>query len=264
MLKSVDQTREIMFSFIKSVIRQKTVLFSSFILPFFTLWSTWWVTADVPMSFRLYDDSVLVQSMLDIHIFTGALTAIAITSGILSFLLTAANQKNAQRLRIMGYSQSVINLGWFLALLTILVLGAIGTFLFAIYLLWPKDLVGVFIAILLTTAIYSAVGYLVGILFPKVMEGTLIVLIFSFIDLMLISNPMGGEVYLSSWTYYFPGFWPTQLVMRAGFFSNSNYLTPVLYSLLYVFILLLIPNLGRLGVKDQLSSYLRKVTKNAV
>ena len=227
---------------LKSVARQKAMLFSSLILPLITLLSTWWVTVDEPMFFELARGGIAIQSMLDIHILTGGLTAVAITAGIFGFLLTVDNQKTADRLIIMGYSPAVITIGWLLSLIAILSLATIVTFGVTILLYWPANPLGVFIATFLTTILYATVGYVVGSIYPRVMEGTLIVLVFSFIDLMMLSNPMGVSVYLKPWTYYLPGFWPTQLVLEAGFFASTiSFAKPVGLVLLETMVLLLVP-----------------------
>ena len=250
----------ITISALKTVYRKKTVLFSAFILPIITLVSIWWVTADQLMIFSLENGDFLAQNQLYVHILTGGLTAIAITASIFGFILTAENQKLSQRLQIVGYSPIAINLGWFFSLLLLLVFSSIGTFFLTIKLFYPANVVGLFVAILLTTIIYSALGYFVGSLYPKLMEGTLIVLIFSFIDLMLFSNPMGVEIYLKPWTYYLPGFWPTQLVLHSGFFESSpHYLKAVGYVFLETGFLVVLPAVIKSKPTINLINKLKKV-----
>ena len=242
MAKAVSQITTIMAASLKSIARQKAMLFSSLVLPMITLLSTWWVTVDEPMLFKLASGGVAVQSMLNIHILTGGLTAVAITAGIFGFLLTVDNQKTADRLIIMGYSPATITIGWLLSLITILSFAGIVTFGVTVLLYWPTNPLGVFIATFLTTIIYATIGYVVGSIYPRIMEGTLIVLVFSFIDLMMLSNPMGVNVYLKSWTYYLPGFWPTQLVLEAGFFNSKiSFVKPVELVFLETLILLMVP-----------------------
>ena len=254
----LEQTTTIMGAFSKSVTRQRAMLFSSLILPLITLFSTWWVTVDDPMPFKLENGKASIQSMLDIHVLTGGLTAVAITAGIFGFLLTVDNKKTTDRLIIMGYSEIAITVGWLLSLLTILSMAAIITYILTIILYTPNNLLGVFVAILLTTLIYATVGYVVGSIYPKLMEGTLIVLVFSFIDLMLLSNPMGTEIYLSPWTYYMPGFWPTQLALEAGFFDGKiSYLKPILWSFIETISLLSIVIIYRSSLAQKIITKIR-------
>ncbi|UJG39780.1 MAG: ABC transporter permease [Candidatus Heimdallarchaeum aukensis] len=232
---------------LKSLLRNKTIVFSSLILPILTLLSTWWVTVDELMSFELQNNEQLYQSMKDVHILTGALTAVAITSGIISYILTVENNMISPRLKITGYTQLEISLSLLVSIFTILSLANISTFLLSLLLFWPKNPAGVLVAILFTTIIYTVFGFFIGFYFTKIMEGTLIVLIFSFIDLMMISNPMGGEIYLKPWTKFFPGFWPTQIVLHAGFLDDPFYYWgPILWTLAISLVLLIIPQLKSL------------------
>jgi hypothetical protein len=207
---------------IKTLVRQKSIIFSCFILPVLTIWSTWWITADIPMVFNLENSQVISSNMIDVHIVTGGLTAVAITAGLFGFILTADSRRLVDRLRLMGYSSITINLGWFTALLSVLLFSSSIASLLTIFLYKPVSIGGVISAITLTTIIYASFGYFLGILYPRVMEGTLIVLLVSFIDLMLLSNPMGENLYLVSWTKFLPGFWPTQMALEAAFIGFSS------------------------------------------
>lgn len=202
---------------LKTMFRQKSIIFSCFLLPLFTLWSTWWVTAEIIMDFPLENGARIASNMINVHVVTGGLTAIAITSGLFGFVLTADSRRIAERLRIMGYSPLTINLGWFFALFGVLLLSAMTTAILVVILYEPVSITGIVVAIVLTTFIYTAFGYLIGIFLPKIMEGTLIVLLVSFIDLMLLSNPMGEAIYLTSWTKVVFGFWPTQIALESAF-----------------------------------------------
>jgi hypothetical protein len=72
------------------------------------------------------------------------------------------------------------------------------------------------------------------------LEGTLIILSVSFIDLMLVSNPMGEGLYLQSWTYYSPGFWPVQISLESGFLGfPTNLLHHVVYAGVYFLVLVI-------------------------
>ncbi len=239
-----------------NLLRQKTIVFSCFILPVVTLISIWWITADIPMTFSLHDGTKISASMLDVHVITGGLTAMAITAGIFSFVITAEYQKIAKRLRLTGYSPRTINIAVMMALLSFLIIASIATTILTILLYEPKEMLGMYLAVILTTLIYAAVGNLIGNLYPKMMEGTLIVLLASFIDLMLLSNPMGEELYLQSWTYYVSGFWPTQLVLDAAFIGSpiENNLTPILYSILYALILFALVQLTKVKIKERMRS----------
>ncbi len=250
-LKSITLTK----AFLKNMIRQKTIIFSCFFLPVLTLWSTWWVTADLPMTFELANGETVNASMIDVHVLTGGLTAMAITAGLFSFIITAENQKVSSRLKLTGYSPSTINLGIFLSLFIVLVIASILTAYLTINLYWPEDVLGVFVSVFLVTIIYASFGNLMGNLYPKVMEGTLIVLLVSFIDLMLLSNPMGENLYLQSWTYYTPGFWPTQLVLETGFIGeSSDIIRYVVLSLAYALILFVGGQVAKLDIRSRLKA----------
>ncbi|MHA1945211.1 MAG: hypothetical protein ACXAC6_11095 [Candidatus Hodarchaeales archaeon] len=225
---------------LKTMFRQKSIIFSCFILPVLVILSTWWITADIPMIFNLENGKMISSNMINVHIVTGGLTAVAITAGLFGFILTADSRRLVDRLRLMGYPSITINLGWFTALLSVLLLSSSIASLLTVSLYEPVSITGVFVAITLTTIIYSAFGYFLGILYPRVMEGTLIVLLVSFIDLMLLSNPMGENLYLISWTKLLPGFWPTQMALEAAFigFSSDIFLQTIII-LGYIIILVL-------------------------
>ncbi len=242
-----------------NLLRQRTIVFSCFILPVFTLLAIWWITADIPMQFSLYNDDVIQASMLDVHVITGGLTAMALTAGIFSFVITTEYQRISDRLKLSGYTPRTINLAVIMALLTFLILASIVTAVLTVLLYEPKDYLQVYLAVVLTTLIYATFGNLIGNLYPKIMEGTLIVLLASFVDLMLVSNPMGEELYLQWWTYHAPGFWPTQLVLDAGFIGSSleQNMIVIVNSLIYAALLFVFTQLSRMRVKDRLKLPIR-------
>ncbi len=206
-----------------SIIRRKSVFFSSFILPIIFIWVVWWITTEMPMTFKLYGGKVITESTLDVHIVTGALNAIALTAGLFGFLITFENRKISLRLRVAGFSRLTVSLGAFIALTIVLLLSAIIAGLLSIYFYYPKDVIGFAVSLLLITIIYGAIGHILGTVYPRILEGTLIILLFSFIDLMLLTNPLGRTVYLKEWTYAVPGFWPMQILLRASFVGFSLY-----------------------------------------
>jgi hypothetical protein len=198
------------------------------------------------MFFDLDNGKSIISNMINVHVVTGGLTAIAITAGLFGFVLTADSRRIAERLRIMGYSSLTINLGWFTALLSVLFVSAMVTSAFVIYLYKPVSAIGMISSIFLTTIVYTAFGYLIGILYPRVLEGTLIVLLVSFIDLMLLSNPMGAGIYLSDWTKIIPGFWPTQIALESAFIDiPTEILLQSGIVLVYASILLLLAQLSQ-------------------
>ena len=242
-----------------NLLRQRTIVFSCFILPVFTLLSIWWITADIPMQFSLYNDKVIAASMIDVHVITGGLTAMAITAGIFSFVITAESQRIADRLKLSGYSPRTINIAVILSLLTFLILASIATAILTIVLYEPKDYLQLYLAIGVTTLIYASFGNLIGNLYPKVMEGTLMVLLMSFIDLMIVSNPMGEELYLQDWTYFAPGFWPTQLVLDAGFIGSSleDNMLALANALVYAALLFMLSQMTKFRIKNRVNSVFR-------
>ncbi len=204
-----------------SIIRRRSVFFSSFILPIIFIWVVWWITTEMPMTFKLYGGEVITESTLDVHIVTGALNAIALTAGLFGFLITFENRKIATRLRVAGFSRLTISLGAFTALTLVLLLSALIAGTLSVYFYYPKDVVGFAVSLLLITLIYGAIGHILGTIYPRILEGTLIILLFSFIDLMLLTNPLGRTVYLKKWTYVIPGFWPIQILLRSSFVGFS-------------------------------------------
>ena len=234
-------------TFLRDLIRQKTIIFSSFILPIVIIWSTWWVTADIPMVFKLDTNSQISASMIDVHVVTGGLTAMAITAGLFGFIITADYQFISKRLKQVGYTTTSINIAVILSLLSILVLTSLVAILLSTSLAQPESGIGLAISILLVTMIYGGLGNLIGTIFPNITAGSLIILIFSFMDLMLFANPMGEGLYLQNWTYYTPGFWPVQLALEAGFLGLSETIIPIIFKgFLYFFGLLFISFLMKL------------------
>jgi hypothetical protein len=238
------------YMFLKGMIREKTIIFSVFILPIVTIWSTWWITADMPMEFSLVSGLKVLANMIDIHILTGGLTAVALTAGIFSFLIASDNSRLNERLRLMGYKSLTINFAMFLSTLTVLVTSFIVALGLTIYFYLPKHWLGVAEAMLLTVLIYALMGNLLATFYPRPVEGTFIILLISFLDTMLLSNPMASGVYLQEWTYYLPAFWPTQLVLEAGFVgSTSNLVMYSMYSVIYLIVLLLIVQISKIFIK---------------
>lgn len=239
MINLENKTIKLSLMFLKSMIRQRTIIFSVFILPIVTIWSTWWVTADMPMVFKLVSGSEVSASMIDIHILTGGLTAVAITAGIFSFLISSDNSKINKRLRLVGYSPNVISFAMFLSTLIVLVSSFIVALILTTFFYWPEYWIGVALAMLFTVLIYSLLGSLLATFYPKSVEGTFIILLVSFLDTMLLSNPMAEGVYLQWWTHYLPAFWPTQIVLEAGFIGLTSYISAYsLYATIYLFLLL--------------------------
>ena len=227
--------------FLKNMIRQRTVIFSVFILPIVTIWSTWWITADMMMSFKLVSGLNVTANMINIHILTGGLTAVALTAGIFSFIIASDNARVNERLKIIGYKSTTINISMFISTLSVLILSYAVTLVLTVNFYTPKYLLGVSLAMLFTMLIYALIGNLLAIIYPKPVEGTFIVLLISFLDTMLLSNPMAAGVYLEDWTYLLPAFWPTQLILESGFVgSTSNLLEYIVNSALYLVALLAI------------------------
>lgn len=226
-------------SLLYDLARQKTIIFSSFILPIVTIWSTWWVTVDIPMIFALYSGQQIQASMIDVHVVTGGLTAMAITSGLFGFIITADYQKISTRLKQVGYSSVSINSSILLTLFSVLTLTSLVAISFSLSLAHAESRWGLILSILLVTMIYTGVGNLIGTVYPNLTAGSLLILIFSFMDLMLFTNPMGEGLYLQGWTYYTPGFWPVQLALEAGFIGFPTNLIEVLGRGLLYFIVLL-------------------------
>lgn len=232
--------------FLKNLFRQLSIVFSSVILPLVTLWATWWVTADLPMSFGLANsEETVARSMIDVHVVTGSLTAMAITAGLFGFIITEEHRKINDRLELTGYSPTTISIAMFLTLFVTLSFSIGLTAFLANLLASPKDPYGLTLAIVLVSLIYVSLGNLVATLLPKVTEGTLLLLITAFIDLMVLTNPMGGGVYLESWTYYLPGFWPVQVALEAAFVGNASISTmvyPLVYFVLAIGVILVVRN----------------------
>ncbi len=232
--------------FLKNLFRQPSIVFSSIILPLVVLWSTWWVTADLPMTFELANaEQDVSSSMIDVHVVTGSLTAMAITAGLFGFIITNEYRKISDRLELVGYSPTTTGFAIFLSLFVTLSFSIVITVFLANFLAAPKDPLGLTLAIVLVSLIYVSLGNLVAIIIPKATEGTLILLIVAFIDLMVLTNPMGGGVYLESWTYYLPGFWPIQVALEASFLGNASVSTmvyPLIYFVLTVILILFVRN----------------------
>ena len=243
----MNQTFALAHSFLLDMLRQRTVVFSCFILPLVILWSTWWVTADLPMEFRIDSGRIIQSSMIDIHLVTGALTAMAITAGLFAFLVTAEARRVAARLKVAGYSGFAVAAGPFTAILGVLLVAALASFGLATALDVPQQPLGVLWSVVLTTLTYAAVGALIATVYPRVMEGSFIVLLLSFIDLMFVSNPMGEGVYMQSWAYWLPGFWATQIALESGFLATDTVLVKATaLSLMYALALGLLSVLLRL------------------
>ncbi len=221
-------------AFLKNILRQRSMIFSTLVLPALIMWSTWWVTADIPMQFGFaIADNEIGKSMIDVHVVTGALTSIAITSSLFGYILFAENRRTISRLRISGYTDSTISLATLLSLLVTLILSIVVVSILALNLTEIKDTTGMVISIVTVTAIYASLGTLVAKFITNVTEGTLILLIFSFLDLMLLTNPMGGGVYLEKWTYFLPGFWPVQIALESAFVGAPSQMA-VVYPLVFI------------------------------
>jgi hypothetical protein len=220
---------------VKNLVRQKSIIFSSFLLPLVLIWATWWVTADFPMFFDLALGGSITAGMVDVHIFTGGLTAMGITSGLFGFMIIAESNNISHRLKVMGYKDSTIILSSFVVLFSLLVVTATVSILFSSLLASPKSWGGIILAIFGITLIYSAIGGFLATVYPNMTAGSLTILIFSFLDLMLITNPMGEEFYLQSWTYMMPGFWPVQLALESGFIGFPKKLDEAIFYILAYF-----------------------------
>ncbi|MFW9990601.1 MAG: ABC transporter permease [Candidatus Odinarchaeota archaeon] len=252
-------------AFLKDMTRQKAIIFSCFILPVVIIWSTWWVTADFPMLFRLDNGQEIAASMIDVHVITGGLMAMAITAGLFAFIITSENQKIADRLKLAGYSPRSITLGTLLALLTVLAGAMVIAVLLVFSLYQPEDNVGVLLAVILVTLVYAALGNLLGTVYPKVMEGTLLILFVSFLDLMLLTNPMGEGLYLEPWTYFLPGFWTVQLALEAGFLGEpADLVMQTSMVIIYVLVLLLLVQLAKSSVFQRMVLLLPLGTSDAL
>lgn len=222
-----------------SIYRRKSTLFSSFLLPIIFIWVIWWITPETLLEVKLFSGDISYETMLDVHLVTGALNAVAITAGLFGFLITFENRKISDRLRVAGFSSITVSLGGFFALTLVLLSSAFIAGLLTVYLYLPEDLIGFGLSLFLITLIYGALGHILGVIYPRILEGTLIILLFSFIDLMMLTNPLGRAVYLMKWTYILPGFWPMQVLLQSSFVGfKYNIIWMSLLSILYLIIIM--------------------------
>ncbi|MFQ6124822.1 MAG: ABC transporter permease [Candidatus Heimdallarchaeota archaeon] len=222
----------------KEFFRNRFAIFTMLLLPIFTLVIAFVATKDVLMLVALDSGEVISISMLEVHVVTATLTGIAIMTAMAGFYITISSAKRDRRLFLSGYR--AIHIVGAKALICGVVLLAGSSLVYSLTVLFvsPKNHLIAYGAVLLVGFVYVFLGILVGSLVPREFEGSLLVLLISFIDTMLITNPMSSGSYRTLFSKMFPGYSPVQIMLEATFTPPvSNLVFPTAGSLLYTLVL---------------------------
>lgn len=234
----LQQFRVICRLMMKEFFRNRFAIFTMLLLPIFTLVIAFVATKDVPMLVALDSGEVVLVSMLEVHVVTATLTGIAIMTAMAGFYITISSTKRDRRLFLSGYR--AIHIVGTKALIcgVVLLAGSFLVYSLTVLFVTPKSHLIAYGAVLLVGLVYIFLGILVGSLVPREFEGSLLVLLISFIDTMLITNPMSSGTYRTLFSKTFPGYSPVQVMLEAAFTPPvSNLVFPTVGSLLYTLFL---------------------------
>ncbi|MHA2232680.1 MAG: hypothetical protein ACXAB4_09330 [Candidatus Hodarchaeales archaeon] len=246
------QTWTLFEAMTKDLFRNRFTLMTMLMLPIFIFGIAFIATTDEPMPVELQDETVIVP-MVDVHTFTASLTAIAILTGIGGFYMTLISQQNDRRLIMAGYrSFNIVMVKVGISLL-ILGLGSILIFFLTMFVLPPKVPEVFFVGVLGAGLLYAIVGILVANLIPKEFEGSILVLLFAFVDTMLITNPMAPGTYQTTLSQLFPGYAPVQLALDGGLTHKAANVPLLVGWILVYFILLAAVALATFWRRNRLS-----------
>ena len=160
-------------------------------------------------------DMPSVQSVaLDLARILGATLGVAFIAGLLGLVLVIGAREADRRLVQVGYSPGTLLLSR-LATIVAITVAIAGVNLAVLWYFVPVEAPLLAVGFLaLAGVLYAFIGVLVGAALPRIFEGSLVVVLFAFVDAFLSGDsPLAADV--PDWVQLFPLYHPKRLVQDA-------------------------------------------------
>lgn len=228
---------------IKQLIRHRLTVLMVFLIPAIFFSIILFTTKDETVFFKLVsvgEDFTVEVSFLHEALVFMAITAVGLITSFLALNLIQKDIQAKRRLVLCGYTTNEIIISKLIVLMLIIVV--IGFYIASImpFVFEPESFWLTALGFMLTGLVYSCYGILIGAVVRRELEGIFFVILLINIDAGWLQNPLFYENAENDFFIrYLPAFHPSQASM-IGAFTEESMVTPILGSLAYAGILLVI------------------------
>lgn len=228
---------------VKELVRRRIVVVLFFLIPSLFYIITNLTTPQHPIVFKLAslsEEIVIRVSQLEEALVFMGLAATGLLGSFLALSLIQKNTRVNRRLVICGFQSSEIAVAKLAVLLGVIVI--VGSYVAVLLLVFfqPRHLINLVLGFWLVGYVYGCYGLLIGSIFKRELEGILLIVLLTNIDVGWLQNPLFyAEAQNKIIIRYLPAFFPSQVSMVSAF-SDYSILKPVLGSLVYGSIFVLV------------------------
>ncbi len=220
----------------RELLRNRISLILLLVIPtvFYTI--TWITTPVYDVYFKLaaVSEKIFIQVNMryEALVFIG-LAAAGLLSGFLALNLIQKNEAVHRRLIICGYQTSELALSKFFALICVILLVGVYICLLPMIFFQPRHILSVYAGFILAGFIYGSYGLLIGALVKRELEGILLVILLTNIDIGWLQNPLYyADAQNKILIRYLPAFYPAQVSMISAF-TDYSIVRPCIAAILY-------------------------------
>lgn len=178
-------------------------------------------TEATPRRIALPGGAEITTTMRDLHGAVMAGTAIAFVAALVGVFVMQSALAGDRRLVVAGYRPGETIAARLLVLGAATVLVVATSVVVTAANFTPASWVPLLAALVLTGAIYAAIGALAGAVLDK-LAATYLMLFVVMTDLGIVQNPMFGDGTPDRWAVLLPGYGPARMMVDGGFSSTFH------------------------------------------
>jgi hypothetical protein len=228
---------------IKEVFRNRLMVLLLFLIPTIFYLITIYTTSEAPVIIKIasvQDEPVTVVKQEDLGLIYIGLAATGLIASFIALNIMQRNTNAKKRLILSGYSTFELSLSKFIVVIGIVIITGIYIAAMGLLLIEPKHILGIVTGYILCGYVYGSYGLLVGAILKRELEGILFIVLLANLDIGWLQNPLFYAAAQNKPVIkLLPGFNPSQVSVTSGF-SDFPVTTPILYSLLYGSIFLIL------------------------
>jgi hypothetical protein len=226
-----------------TIIREKIIVMLIFLLPVILVIAGVGGTPDRDLVILL-DTKFIQVEILEISVILYTVTAIALTSSVVSFFLSYNVKQVIPRLIQSNYSRLQIVLSFIIVIMIINLFLTIAIAFFSLIWILEIIFIGYIIGLFLTSIIFSTLGLILAELVDTLTLGLIGILTLAVLDTAFLENPIYSRRYNEDWMFLMPSHESIQLIFRAlldtGVHWSANLLFIIGYELFLITIYYLI------------------------